>query len=315
MKTYELRACPGCRAESSVEFRLGPDRVLRRCERCDLVFAPEYADPSEVYVEGYLRGETEFGLDVFDPLFQEFLLYAASRRLDLIERTARPPGRLLDVGCGSGEVLVAARERGWDVQGAEPVEESAAYAVIERGLDVRAALLEESGIPEASADVVSAFHVLEHMSDGRAFLQSIARWARPGGHVVIEVPNWGSVHRRAYGAAWPGLRPLEHVAHYTPRTLATTMRRAALEVVAVHTPGFLWRRQTLAQMLHDLGAERLAPAARRVRVLTQPYEVGGDQRVTTNRVGWWTLNAVQAAYGAARTGQVVLAIARVPERA
>src|SRR5690606_4572283 len=103
-----------------------------------------YADPDAVYVDGYLSGGTDYGLDIFDPVFQEFLDFAADRRLDRIE-AVRSPGRLVDVGCGSGEVLRAARRRGWEVAGAEPVEESARIAR-ERGLDVRTAVLESSGL-------------------------------------------------------------------------------------------------------------------------------------------------------------------------
>jgi len=311
MQTYELTACPACRGEGYAEMAFSPTATLRRCGSCDLVFAPAYGDPSEIYVDGYLKGETDFGLDIMHPLFQEYLEHVAHRRLALIERTV-PPGRLLDVGCGTGEVLAVARDRGWEVQGAEPVEDSATFAARERGLDVRAALLEESGLPQRSYDVVSAFHVLEHMTDGLDFLRSIARWARPGGYVVIEVPNFGSIHRRAFGGGWPGLRPLEHVAHYTPVTLASAMQRAGLHPARVHTPGFIWPQQTLDQAIADLGAQRAEPWFRRVRVLTRAGEQDGRQAVVPNRLGWLTLQSLQAGYARRKKGMVVLAIAQVP---
>ncbi len=299
-----------------MEFAFGPEHRLRRCPACDLVFAPAYADSADVYVEGYLLEDGpfggNFGFDIRHPLFQEFLGFAADRRLATIERVTRPPGRFLDVGCGTGEVLLAAQARGWTAQGVEPVEDSARYAIDERGLDVTVAMLEDSGLPEHSYDVVSAFHVLEHIADGPAFLRMMARWAKPDGHVAIEVPNWRSFHRRGAGAGWPGLRPLEHLAHYTPATLAATMRRAGLEPVKVATPGLLWPKQTLDQMLQDLGAQRAAPWIRRARVLSRSEEVLGHTVTVPNRPCWWALNALQAAYTAARTGLVVLAIARVP---
>jgi 2-polyprenyl-3-methyl-5-hydroxy-6-metoxy-1,4-benzoquinol methylase len=311
VRTYELTACPACRAGGYDDLTFSPTATLRRCRACDLVFAPAYGDPTDIYVDGYLRGETDFGLDIMHPLFQEYLDHVAHRRLALIEKTVRP-GRFLDVGCGTGEVLAAARERGWDVKGAEPVEDSASFAVRERGLDVRAALLEESGLPRRSYDVVSAFHVLEHMTDGLGFLRSISRWARPGGWVVIEVPNYGSIHRRGYGGGWPGLRPLEHVAHYTPATLAAIMHRAGLEPVRVHTPGFIWHRQTFDQAIADLGAQRFGKWFRRARVLTGPGEQDGQPAVVPTRLGWWALESLQSAYAAARKGMVVLALGQVP---
>jgi len=312
MQTYELTACPACGQDAYEEIALGPEAPLRRCGSCELVFAPAYGDPTEIYVDGYLKGETDFGLDIMHPLFQEYLDHVAHRRLALIEKTVRP-GRLLDVGCGTGEVLSVARNRGWAVQGAEPVEDSATYAVQQRGLDVRCALLEESGLPQRSYDVVSAFHVLEHMTDGLAFLRSIARWARPGGYVVIEVPNFGSIHRRAFGGGWPGLRPLEHVAHYTPVTLASAMQRAGLGPVRVHTPGFIWPQQTLDQAIADLGAQRLEPWFRRVRVLTRDGAQDGQRAVVPNKLGWLALQSLQRAYARTKRGMVVLALARVPD--
>jgi 2-polyprenyl-3-methyl-5-hydroxy-6-metoxy-1,4-benzoquinol methylase len=312
VKTLAIDACPGCGSAQHEEFDFGDHHRLRRCRGCSLVYAPVAGDPDEIYVDGYLKGETEFGLDLFHPLFQEFLTYAAGRRFDLIERVAQPPGRLLDVGCGSGEVLAAGRDRGWTVQGAEPVTESARIAREDRGLDVRNALLEESGLPERSYDVVCAFHVLEHMRDGQAFLRTLARWVRPGGHLVIEVPNWRSVHRLAWGEDWPGLRPLEHLAHYSPATLAATIRRAGLEPVEVHTPGFLWEEQTFEQMLADLGLQRASRSMRRARVFTQPGRQADRPAVKPTRLGRWVLEGVQGGYGFARTGQVILAIARVP---
>jgi 2-polyprenyl-3-methyl-5-hydroxy-6-metoxy-1,4-benzoquinol methylase len=314
MRTYELTECPACSGDHFQPVAVGAEALLRRCDGCDLVFAPAYADPAEIYVDGYMTGETDFGLDVMDPLFQEYLAHVAHRRFALIEKVT-PPGRVLDVGCGTGEVLAVARARGWEVQGVEPVEASAAFAANERALDVRVALLEESGLPECSYDVVTAFHVLEHMTDGLGFLRMIARWAKPGGHVVVEVPNWRSVHRRAFGGEWPGLRPLEHVAHYAPATLRATIRRAGLDPVSVLTPGYIWTKQTLGQVVADLGATRLDLWMQRARVLTRIGQQDGRPAVVPNQLGWWALNALQSGYGLTRTGMVVLGIARVPEGA
>ncbi len=221
MRIIELAACPACGSRSLATFELGGGNRLRRCERCTTVSAPDYADPSEVYVDGYMFGEAgPFGLDVRAPEFQRYLMRVAHRRLAIIERaTGVRGGSLLDLGSGTGEVLLAARARGWRGQGVEP-EHTAAQMAADRGLEVVVATLEQSGLPQRSFDVVSAFHVLEHQPDSRAFLESMARWVRPGGFVVIEVPNWQSVQRRRLGERWTGLRPHEHLVHFTPSTLA-----------------------------------------------------------------------------------------------
>jgi SAM-dependent methyltransferase len=243
------------------------------------------------------------------PLFQEFLAHAAKSRLQMIEKVIAPPATILDVGCGTGEVLAVARERGWTTTGVEPVEQSARYAQEERGLHVLSAMLEESGLPERSFDVVSAFHVVEHMTDAKSFLQTVSRWARPGGYVVVEVPNWHSFHRRNAGPGWNGLRPLEHVAHYGPATMRATLRRAGLTPVAVRTPGFLWHKQTLDHQLDDLG---LYHWKRRLRPLGRTGEHNGAPAVVPRRLTAQACLGLQAAYNRFGVGQVVFAIARVP---
>jgi SAM-dependent methyltransferase len=242
------------------------------------------------------------------PLFQEFLAYAATLRLQLIEKAVGPKGTLLDVGCGTGELLAVARARGWTTTGVEPVEQSARYAVDKRGLDVRAAMLEESGLPERTYDVVSAFHVVEHMVDASAFLRSISRWVRPGGYVVVEVPNWHSFHRRNAGIAWNGFRPLEHVGHYGPATLKATIRGAGLTPVMVRTPGFLWEKQTLDHQLDDLGLYRWNG---RLRRLGRVGEHNGQSAIVPRRFTSRAFLGLQAIYNRLGVGQVVLGVARV----
>src|SRR3546814_16759808 len=101
--------------------------------------------------------------------------------MERAERVAGKGGSILDVGCGTGDVLVAAAERGWRAVGVEPVPESADIAV-ERGLDVHCALLQESGLPEARFDLVTAYHAVEPMAARPGFLWLIPRWAKARRH-------------------------------------------------------------------------------------------------------------------------------------
>ena len=119
MKVLPLPACPVCQGRDFLSFDLGEGNFLRRCRDCQTVSTSEYADPAEVYVDGYMFGEAgDFGLDVRHPTFQEYLARVARRRIRLIEAASGiSGGSLLDVGSGTGEVLVAARDRGWSTQG------------------------------------------------------------------------------------------------------------------------------------------------------------------------------------------------------
>ena len=311
MKVTELARCPSCEAQDPEPYSIGGTTRLHRCRRCGLVFAPEFASPEEIYVDGYLTGKSElgFGLEIFHPYFQAFLGYAADARMRRIARLSPPPGSLLDVGCGSGEVLQGAMRAGWTGVGVEPVEESAKIAQ-DRGLDVQCCLLEESTLERGTFDVVTAFHVLEHMTEATPFLRMLSGYARPGGYVVVEVPNLRSIHRKGFGAAWPGLRELEHISHFTPKTLRDTFRRAGLVDVRVQTIGFLWPGQTLPEMLNDLGLSRLSP---RLGRLGTPGKVIGRDGLVPRRSTWRALLAAQAALDRLKLGPAVLGIGRVPK--
>jgi 2-polyprenyl-3-methyl-5-hydroxy-6-metoxy-1,4-benzoquinol methylase len=310
VKVFELPTCPACGSPSFRGFDLGNGSPLRRCENCETVSALDYANPSEVYVDGYMFGEAgPFGLDVRDPLFQQYLIRVADRRIRMIERAAGVRGgALLDVGSGTGEVLLAATRRGWWAEGVEP-ERTAAAMARDRGLRVTIGKLEDSGLPERSFDVVSAFHVLEHIADSRSFLGTMARWARPGGFVAIEVPNFASVQRRRLGEQWSGLRPREHLVHFTPSTLKRTFRAAGLEPVLVRSPAYIGPPQSLDQALWDL----VRPHGRLRRLLAPLSRPHGadDETLYPTRPGWALLRLVEAAYDGAGVGAVVVCVGRV----
>lgn len=309
MNAHRVTVCPTCAAPESRSIDLGGHR-LRRCAACGLVYAPEYADPSEVFVDGYLLGDTVFGMhvDVRHPRFQSYLAQLCDRRVARLETVAGRGGSLLDVGCGTGEFLAAARNRGWRVQGVEPISGEATYAREDRGIDVVCATLDESELPERGYDVVSAVHVLEHMPDVRGFVRMLARWVRPGGHLLVESPNFGGRLRRRSGRSWRELRPLEHISHFTPSTLRAVLAAAGVEPVLVGAPTYVGPPQTLDQALFDLATPE---AHRWLAPLCSEQEVQGGRTRVPGRVGWWALHALERLYDAGGVGNVAIAVARV----
>ncbi len=298
-----MTACTVCGAEQATEIRISSEHSVHQCTVCGTAFAPAYADPEDIYVDDYLLGQgrqaTPFGIhfDLLDPRFQEYLHRVANDRMTAIEVVAGT-GSLLDVGCGTGEVLAAAQERGWDATGVEPIAKEAAFARDERGVNVMTSTLEDSGLSMHAFDVVSAFHVLEHMPHPTDFLRSIARWAKPGGHVVIEVPNFGGRARlrsEQFGG-WRHLRPLEHINHFTPTTLQETFRRAGLEPLQATTPTYTGPPQTPLEGLDDLVRNRWSPLVKHLPTGT----------------AWRLLHALEKSDLRSQTGMVVFGVARVP---
>jgi SAM-dependent methyltransferase len=231
------RACPACGAGQLVAWRTVPgsdpalpgDYALARCPRCGsaVTLAPA---PAEAHEAGAYGGGTPRGAALARPLLQAF----DRRRLRFLARAgARPPGRLLDIGAGRGRFVAAARAAGWAAEGIEPSQRGVEGARA-AGVELRQAGIDDAAVAAGSLDAASLWHVLEHLDDPDAALERIAGWLRPGGLLVVGVPNLASVQARAGGARWYHLDVPRHRTHFTVAGLHALLRRHGLEPVATH---------------------------------------------------------------------------------
>jgi 2-polyprenyl-3-methyl-5-hydroxy-6-metoxy-1,4-benzoquinol methylase len=218
-------ACNLCGSTQARPFLTCRTHVLVTCVGCGLVYATERlgaVELAEMYAHRYPP-------EAFLPQ-RERKLAKAHRELALLERltTGR---RLLDVGTSYGFFLVAARERGWSAVGVEIAPEPAEYARRIYGLDVRTGTLETVPLEPAGFDVVTIRHVLEHVPDPLGMLRRAVALVRPGGLILVAVPNLASLAFRLNGRYWWWIDPPTHLYYFTPRTLRAMLQRAGLEVV------------------------------------------------------------------------------------
>jgi SAM-dependent methyltransferase len=141
----------------------------------------------------------------------------------------RGRGRYLDVGCGSGSALGVAQALGWQVAGVE-VDEAAAKA---RRFSTRVHVGDLLGAPFAAGefDVVTSFHVLEHVPDPVAAVRRMLEWLDRCGLLILEVPNAGGLGARLFGRAWSGLELPRHLSQFTPETIERVVTGAGGRVV------------------------------------------------------------------------------------
>ncbi len=175
--------------------------------------------------------------------------YQPAPRMGLVERvrlaaivrfgpyrllSRRRPGRMLDVGCGNGELARAFARRGWRVAGVEPGSEAAARARA-GGVEVHKGTLEDAPWQGPTFDAVVFNHSLEHVPDPAGSLRQAAALLRDGGVVAVAVPNFDCWQRRLFGSRWFQLDLPRHLQHLDGQTLAALMARAGLNPVAQTT--------------------------------------------------------------------------------
>ncbi len=147
------------------------------------------------------------------------------------------PGRVLEVGCGPGLMLDALRQRGWDALGLERSEDAAAFGRREFGLDIRSCGVEELAA-EPVFDLIILFQVLEHMVDPAAIVSECVRRLKPGGRMVISVPNIESWQARAGGTRWMHLDIPRHLFHFSARSLTAVLCRNGFKNITVGFTSF-----------------------------------------------------------------------------
>jgi len=149
-------------------------------------------------------------------LYRWVRAYTLRKKTRLINRMKPEKGRLLDIGTGTGAFLEVARKSGWDVCGVEP-SDMAARSARNKGLDILERI--DDLDTNSSFDVITLWHVLEHLPDLKEAVQKIKLLLKPGGVLIIAVPNHLSYDAKYYGPFWAGFDVPRHLWHFSKKSL------------------------------------------------------------------------------------------------
>lgn len=300
----ETIACPLCGATRAVELCVERDLALgvpgrfplARCEGCGLLYQNPRVRRDQLdrmYPDDYpphaRDPDVSRGLAVTSPAVRRVLaqrlgyahlaggapglltrVRARLRRRRVLKNV--PPwqgqGRLLDVGCATGRFLQRMQALGWRVSGIELDPVAAAKA---RGVtpDVSVGDPAELALPPASFDLITAFHVVEHLPDPAAALRNMLAWLAPGGLMIVEVPNVGGWGGALFGRFWSGLDFPRHLIHFTPATMRALVERCGGRVVDEwhwSKPRWIIRSARFALAARETAPARAALAALDSRV-------------------------------------------------
>jgi 2-polyprenyl-3-methyl-5-hydroxy-6-metoxy-1,4-benzoquinol methylase len=183
---------------------------------------------------GYRNGKSP----LYDWVIGSLIYFHPGRLADTIFSVfylnALPHGRLLEVGCGSGLMLKAMQDRGWDVVGVDP-DPIAIKNAKSKGLIVYQGILTDQKFKNDSFDAIALSHVIEHVPDPLSLLKECERILKPGGHLVLITPNTNSLCHQLYKTDWRSLEPPRHLYIFNLETLKQLSRKAGFQNIKMET--------------------------------------------------------------------------------
>ena len=192
--------------------------LLYDSEREMLITSPQ---PSLENLSKYYESEdyishtdNEKGLVNF--LYQKVKKSALQSKTSLISKLNNATGSLLDVGAGTGDFLNTAKDKGWDIQGVEP-NQNARELARSKNVLLKESLDEFSG---QQFDVITLWHVLEHLPNLKDTIQQIENLLTPGGTLIIAVPNYNSFDAKHYKSFWAALDVPRHLWHFSRNSMS-----------------------------------------------------------------------------------------------
>ena len=226
---------PASRGFRAVETRFG----LRRCRRCGRMLLDPRPRPNAI-AASYDADYYGAGTRKFVPLIENMVDRFRDGRARLARRLVAkiPPdgaGRVLDVGCGSGQFLARLSASGLSCDGTELSKETGRRASEVAGIRLHVGTLEPDTYPPGSFDLISIWHVLEHLPDPDHVLGLCARWIDERGALLVAVPNIDSWQARLFGGSWFHLDPPRHLFHFNRASLVAALGKAGFRVEVIRT--------------------------------------------------------------------------------
>jgi SAM-dependent methyltransferase len=223
-----VRPCPACEETASRSLGIKNELEIVCCRRCATYYTP-YSPwyTSEYYYHIFyapgLFSEPEFVNQRAEEITAGFSKY-------------RKTNRFLDIGCGAGTLLRAARVNGWQTQGVE-VSVTAATRLREMGFEVFHGEIQQARYAEGSFDVITAAELLEHLAEPIIVVKEVARILRKGGLFWTTTPHGRGISARLLGLKWSLHSPPEHLQLFSTTGLKILWERAGFRDITIRTEG------------------------------------------------------------------------------
>lgn len=223
--------------------------VIAECNSCSLRFTQDVPDAASIapyYKSENYISHTNTSKGLINRLYQSVRKRTLKQKRRLIERASGiKKGRLLDVGSGTGAFANEMQQAGWQVTGLEPDADARAVGKQSYNIDL-ADIGQFYQLQESSYDVITMWHVLEHVHDLQGYIAKLKLLLTENGKLFIAVPNYTSKDAAAYKEQWAAYDVPRHLYHFSPRSMQVLMEKHGLRILQ-HKP--MWYDSFYVSML------------------------------------------------------------------
>ena len=178
--------------------------------------------------EDYIS-HTDNKRSLFEKIYHFIKSIALKNKLNLINSLQPNKGRILDIGAGTGDFLSVAKNDGWQTIGVEPSERAKSTA-INKGISF---VEQTSELENHSFDMISMWHVLEHVPDLDKQIKELKRLLKPTGTLIIAVPNFKSFDAKHYGKFWAAYDVPIHFWHFSKTAIKLLFEKEEMKLEKV----------------------------------------------------------------------------------
>lgn len=190
---------------------------------------PSQENLGKYYESANYISHTDGNKSLFEKMYQFVKNIALKNKLNLINDLSPTKGKLLDIGAGTGDFLLVAKNNGWETLGTEPSEKARAIAT-GKGVSIIDATC---SLDNHSIDIITMWHVLEHVPDLENQIRELKRLLKPNGTLLVAVPNFKSYDAKHYGNFWAAYDVPIHFWHFSKTAIKLLFQKEKMTLQKV----------------------------------------------------------------------------------
>ena len=234
---YEkLEECPICSNKRFDNYLICDDHsvskesfALVKCTKCSLILTnprPKEESIGQYYESDEYISHTDSANTLTNFLYKIVRSYTLRKKATLIKRKNKGIGKVLDYGCGTGDFLMKCKKDGWEVEGVEPDDKARKLAQQKSDIPLHSNL----ATLDENFDIITAWHVVEHISDLANTIKSLKKKLKDGGYFIIALPNHQSLDAQIYKENWAAYDVPRHLYHFDRSSMKHFAKRFKLKV-------------------------------------------------------------------------------------